>query len=150
MSLASLILTELSQIEAVEGPAAWAVGDGFPGATEYYSAEAALYLGAESEYLTPLEHLVLESTDIDLWRVSLLAEFGHTDLAASLLIDIHATGLDNLNNFLAGDAYEFPETLRRHPRYHEFWALPGMPELEAIRRSNGQTGGLPISIEDGE
>jgi TolB-like protein len=151
MSLASLILTELAQAEAVEGPAAWAVEDGFPGATEYFSAEVALYLGAESEYLATLEHLVLESTDIDLWRVSLLAEFGHTDLAARLLIDVHEAGLgNNLNTFLSGDAYEFPETLRRNPRYHEFWALPGMPELEAIRRSNDQNGGLPLPIEGGE
>ncbi|GJL97380.1 MAG: hypothetical protein DHS20C06_11970 [Hyphobacterium sp.] len=147
----SVILTGLAQAEIVEGPVAWAISDGIAGAAEYLEAEAALYLGAESEYLAQLEQLALESTDTEYWRVSLLAEFGHIELALNLLIEVYEVGsVTEFNHHLTGNNYEFPETLRRHPRYHEFWELPGMPELEAIRRSNGQTGGLPLSIADGE
>jgi len=146
-----LILTDLVQAELVEGPVTWAVSDGIAGAAEYFSAEAALYLGTESEYLAQLEQLALESTDMEYWRVSLLAEFGHIDLALNLLNEVYEVGsVTDFNSHLTGNAYEFPDALRGHPRYHEFWALPGMPELEAIRRANGQTGGLPLSLEDGE
>ena len=52
-----------------------------------------------------------------------------------------------LANRLLPGRLEFPEPLRRHPRFHEFWELPGMPELAAVRRANGQTGGLPLPVE---
>ena len=45
--------------------------------------------------------------------------------------------------------YEMPETIRRNPRYHEFWSSPALRELAAIRRANGQTAGLPLPV-DGE
>jgi hypothetical protein len=40
-----------------------------------------------------------------------------------------------------------PESIRRHPRYHEWWARPGMAELAAARRANGKPFGLPLPIE---
>lgn len=37
----------------------------------------------------------------------------------------------------------YPEALLRHPRYHAFWAQPGLAELAATRRANGFVEGLP-------
>ena len=37
----------------------------------------------------------------------------------------------------------YPEALLTHPRYHAFWAQPGLAELAAALRANGRTQGLP-------
>lgn len=37
----------------------------------------------------------------------------------------------------------YPENLLSDPRYHAFWEQPGLAELAAVRRANGQTQGLP-------
>ena len=44
-------------------------------------------------------------------------------------------------------ANPYPEWVLRDPRYHALWAEPGMAELAAARRANGQTAGLPLPIE---
>ena len=46
--------------------------------------------------------------------------------------------------------FEFPNALRHHPRFREFWELPGMPELAAVRRANGVTARLPLPVEADE
>ena len=42
----------------------------------------------------------------------------------------------------------WPEPVRRDPRFHAFWQQQGMPELAAILRANGVTGGLPLPMEN--
>ncbi len=42
----------------------------------------------------------------------------------------------------------YPDELLMHPRYHALWERPGLKELEALRRANGYTHGLPLSAED--
>ena len=37
----------------------------------------------------------------------------------------------------------YPEALLTHPRYHAFWAQPGLAELAAVLRANGRTQSLP-------
>lgn len=37
----------------------------------------------------------------------------------------------------------YPDWVLEHPRYHAFWARPGLAELAAARRENGWTAGLP-------
>ena len=46
--------------------------------------------------------------------------------------------------------FEFPNALRHHPRFREFWELPGMPELAAVRRANGVTARLPLPVKADE
>ena len=38
----------------------------------------------------------------------------------------------------------YPDQLLKHPRYHTLWERPGLKELQALRRANGETAGLPI------
>ena len=40
--------------------------------------------------------------------------------------------------------WTYPDWVRRHPRYLALFDRPGLAELEAARRRNGQTVGLPI------
>jgi len=44
----------------------------------------------------------------------------------------------------------WPDSFRRDPRFHEFWARPNMPELAAILRENGRTNALPLPITEDE
>ncbi len=41
-------------------------------------------------------------------------------------------------------SHTFPAAILADPRYRELWSQPGMAELEAARRANGQVVGLPI------
>ncbi|WP_420434190.1 tetratricopeptide repeat protein [Hyphobacterium sp.] len=80
-----------------------------------------------------------------------LAMLGDMDTAASLIFLLYdSEELLDLDLYLLPGRSEIPELLRRHPRYHEFWQLSGMPALAAVRRSNGQTAGLPLPIEAAE
>jgi len=89
--------------------------------------------------------------DYDLAFAHALGMSGDGETAIDVLFTIHETPeMGNFTSVLVPGRTELPASLRRHPRYHEFWELPGMPELEAIRRSNGQTAGLPLPIEDSE
>ena len=94
----------------------------------------------------------LVNSDIPYWEaVFVLAAFGEVDQAAELSFRTRNGG-DNrdLLLHLNEGRLEFPEALRRHPRYHEFWALPGMLELADTRRANGVTAGLPLPVEASE
>jgi TolB-like protein len=44
----------------------------------------------------------------------------------------------------------WPDDLRRDPRFHAFWQRKGMPEIAAILRANGKTGGLPLPLVSNE
>ncbi len=55
-------------------------------------------------------------------------------------------GVSGLLPLLPGK-FEMPESVRRDPRYHDVWLLPGMPELAAARRANGVSAGLPLPFD---
>ncbi|MBO6535610.1 MAG: hypothetical protein JJ966_05265 [Balneolaceae bacterium] len=89
-------------------------------------------------------------TELPLQYASMLAHIGDYDEALRVLFD----GYEKkslfgtiLNEFtLREGRKEFPDDFRRHPKYHEFWELPGMPELAKARRNNGVTAGLPLPV----
>ncbi|MDH3647939.1 MAG: hypothetical protein OER80_14335 [Gammaproteobacteria bacterium] len=85
--------------------------------------------------------------------VSYLALMGHQHIAleALFLPGLLLHGLKNGADFyaLSDSRWQMPESIRRHPRYHEWWARPGMAELAAARRANGKPFGLPLPIERG-
>jgi hypothetical protein len=85
--------------------------------------------------------------------VSYLALMGHQDIALEALFspDILQSGVKGTPAFyaLSDSRWQMPESIRRHPRYHEWWARPGMAELAAARRANGKPFGLPLPIEGG-
>jgi TolB-like protein/cytochrome c-type biogenesis protein CcmH/NrfG len=45
-------------------------------------------------------------------------------------------------NPIGRDAW--PDDFRRDPRFHAFWRSKGLPEVAAVLRTNGHTGGLPL------
>jgi len=93
----------------------------------------------------------IENDEIDFDTVVYFALLGEGDAAANAIYSLYGSEeFSDLTDYLLPGRRGFPETLRRHPRYHEFWELPGMPELAAARRANGQTAGLPLPIEGGE
>jgi hypothetical protein len=83
--------------------------------------------------------------------VSYLALMGHQDIALEALFSpgVLLRGLMGGPNFyaLSDSRWQMPESIRRHPRYHDWWARPGMAELAAARRANGKPFGLPLPIE---
>lgn len=84
---------------------------------------------------------------------AVLAHLGEDDRAIDALFNNHVIevpGAPDLEYILTPGRYEFPERTRRHPRYHEYWSLPGMAEWAEIRRANGQTAGLPLPMEPEE
>ena len=93
------------------------------------------------------------SFSIDLLAVSFLALMGHQDIALEALFrpDVLQGGMKGFRAFyaLSDSRLQMPESIRRHPRYHEWWARPGMAELAAARRANGKPFGLPLPIEGG-
>jgi TolB-like protein len=80
---------------------------------------------------------------------SVLARAGEDDRAIEILFNLfHGDSVvDDLTTITTPGRYEFPERTRRHPRYHEFWQLPGMARLAEVRRANGQTAGLPLPMD---
>ncbi|MBT8077436.1 MAG: hypothetical protein KJO31_02620 [Gammaproteobacteria bacterium] len=87
----------------------------------------------------------------DMFMISVLAKMGHDDLALKLLFSPAllrewAGYTENLL-VLSPGRFEMPETIRRHPHYHDWWSRPGMPELAAARRANGATAGLPLPVQ---
>ena len=44
-------------------------------------------------------------------------------------------------------SFEFPESIRRHPRYHALWERPELASLAKARRANGMTAGLPLPVD---
>ena len=84
---------------------------------------------------------------------SILAQHGQEDRALDLLFSgLEKTGaqFENIESFfaLSPGRLEVPDSLRRHPRYHEYWKLPGMAELADVRRANGMPYGLPLPPEN--
>ncbi len=84
-------------------------------------------------------------------QVSYFALMGHQDIALEALFSpgVLLRGLMGGSNFyaLSDSRWQMPESIRRHPRYHDWWARPGMAELAAARRANGKPFGLPLPIE---
>ncbi|WP_260482322.1 TIR domain-containing protein [Sphingomicrobium flavum] len=81
---------------------------------------------------------------------TLLAHSGHFDEALILLEngrkEMELFGPNDFLPLLPG-RLEYPEELRRDPRYHALWSHPQMKALAQARRANGQTAGLPLPIE---
>ncbi|WP_265530354.1 TIR domain-containing protein [Sphingomicrobium marinum] len=80
---------------------------------------------------------------------SLLAQGGQVENAIDLLeVGYQKRELFGPNDFwpLLEGRYEFPDEMRRHPRFHAIWANPDMARLAEVRRANGQTAGLPLPI----
>ena len=92
-----------------------------------------------------------ESPIGDLVGVSFLAHNGMETRALELLWDpsVLTYGLQTASSTfpLTDSAWQMPESIRRHPRYHEWWARPGYAELAEVRRANGQPYGLPLPVE---
>ena len=78
---------------------------------------------------------------------------GHQDIALEALFSpgVLQSGVKGAYSFfaLSDSRWQMPESIRRHPRYHEWWTRPGMAELAAARRANGKPFGLPLPIEGG-
>ena len=117
---------------------------------------------------THVDSLLGETVDPDYWKnvdlssgsiqegawviASILAQHGEEIRALDLLFSGQESSGQVFPNMealyaLVPGRLEMPESLRRHPRYHEFWNLPGMPSLAEARRANGQTAGLPLPID---
>jgi TolB-like protein len=104
--------------------------------------------GAGVFFSTELDNEFADTED-----AAVLAHLGEDERAIDALFNSYqrwnsiAPGLEFI---LTPGRYEFPERTRRHPRYHEYWSLPGMVEWAEIRRANGQVAGLPLPIESDE
>ena len=90
----------------------------------------------------------------NLIHVSSLAILGHQELALEALRRVAESPDSEANAntyfFVLSDGFwQMPESIRRHPLYHEWWARPGMAELAAARRANGKPYGLPLPIREG-
>ncbi len=144
----AFILDEMAGLELTPDERAQAAPAGFENLLEFNTALAAFHLGGDDELAARFTRFVIESSEISPRRAQALALAGLIDQALDVLIATYHTewNPDIVWNLTEG-AYEFPEALRRHPRYHEYWSLPGMPELAAVRRANGQTAGLPLPME---
>ncbi|MHA6289582.1 hypothetical protein [Maricaulis sp. CAU 1757] len=58
--------------------------------------------------------------------------------------DQQSVGPQFLYFHLSPGRLEFPESLRRHPRYHEIWDSTWLAALERERRARGHLAGLPL------
>jgi len=98
------------------------------------------------------DNLIQESSQI---IAGILAQHGEETRALELLFNaLESTG-ETFNSVeslyaLSPGRLEIPESLRRHPRYHEYWNLPGMAELAEARRANGLSNGLPLPPNETE
>ena len=90
----------------------------------------------------------------DLLIVSIAALLGHKELALKALPDkdqiFGFAEITQPSFVLSNGFWQMPESIRRHPLYHEWWARPGFAELAAARRANGTPYGLPLPIEEGD
>ena len=85
-------------------------------------------------------------------EVAVLARLGEHERAIDILFDRRAGthAQFQIVFLLTPGRYELPESIRRHPRYHEFWSQPGMAEWAEIRRANGAIAGLPLPMNETE
>jgi len=109
-------------------------------------------LGDESKGGLVLSEGIITPETADVQDASFLALMGDDEAALDALERLagEEAFYPELIWILNGGRFELPERTRRNPRYHALWALPGMQELAAVRRANGQTGGLPLRIESDE
>lgn len=107
---------------------------------------------SDADFWRSIEAAHLKDASPYLWS-SMLAQNGRMDVAIADLTDKVLgfgrafTTAEDLYLFLPGP-FEVPEEMRRHPRYHAFWARPGMAELAEMRRANGQSAGLPLPVDE--
>ena len=82
---------------------------------------------------------------------SVFAQMGQNNIALDILDQAYQNGylfnsLQSIFVFTQG-RWEMPESLRRDPRYHEFWNQPELLDMAEMRRANGQAAGLPLPID---
>ncbi|MEO0575006.1 MAG: hypothetical protein AAF004_06045 [Pseudomonadota bacterium] len=95
---------------------------------------------------------VLDNTSqIDLIWMSTLAHAGMVPEAVEELLTSdnlrYALNNANVTFVLVDGPFEIPDDIRRHPRYHDWWARDGYEEIANARRANGKDAGLPLPIE---
>ena len=152
----TMIFGAIDALESDSGQQAIVVPADFAGDAEFMGALAAFHLGERNELATRYEQFVVNSEEKTTLRVQVLARVGDIDQALDALFATYYELWDlNIAWHLTEGRFAFPDALRRHPRFHEFWALPRMAEFAAVRRANGHTAGLPLpiepaQIEDGE
>lgn len=107
-----------------------------------------------AEYWSNSDFMGMESVGVVASDASILAQRGQSEMALTILENVANNGRffasRGVSYVLWPGRFEIPEHIRRHPRYHAIWALPGMPEIELARRANGMTAGLPLSVEQTE
>ena len=132
-------------------------GDGTPQSIEQNEANV-LWITDIAEVLlgTPNRGQIAASRTADgqgdAEDATVLAHMGNDELAIDILFNLHQAGRtpDGLDYIIYEGRHELPDRTLRHPRYHEFWQLPGMARLAEVRRANGQTAGLPLPMEPAE
>lgn len=89
--------------------------------------------------------------DSEFLAVSIVAHAGLVDEAVELMFEQERQnyGLSSASMIyaLSDGPFEMPESVRRHPRYHEWWGLDGFREIAAARRANGSNYGLPLPTD---
>ena len=82
-----------------------------------------MFSNRDADNLDILLRYLTDTDTVSVRRVNLLARAGNLDLALDVLHEGHGTNFIQGDFFLAlsDSIYEFPEALRRHPRYHEFF-----------------------------
>ena len=83
---------------------------------------------------------------------AILAQQGHVDTVLTALEQqLNQDGglISNTHDTYAllPGSFEFPESIRRHPRYHALWERPELASLAKARRANGMTAGLPLPVD---
>jgi len=147
----AFILDEMAGLELTPDEQVLHVPPGFENLAEFNTALTAFFVGGDEALAARFTRFVIESPTLSFQRAQALARAGLLDQALDVLIAAYHREWDpDITWHLTEGAYEFPESLRRHPRFHEYWALPGMPEHAAVRRANGQSAGLPLPIEGAE
>jgi TolB-like protein len=117
------------------------------GYIEWWTDYTEAMLGTEGRGTLAAERIELDRAD--LMDAAFLTRIDEDTRALDILHRRYTseTFFTDMGWFLNPGRWEFPERILRHPRFHEFWQLPGMPELAAIRRANGMTTGLPLPMD---
>ena len=120
-----------------------------------YHVDSLLGEPVDPAYLETIDFSEFAIQESALVIASILAHHGEEALAVELLfsgLETTSAIFSNTEDLfaLASGRLEVPESLRRHPRYHEYWNQPGMAELADVRRANGMPFGLPLPPKDTE
>jgi TolB-like protein len=144
----TIILEAIDALEPDSGQQDFEAPPGFADAAEFLAMVAAFHFDEGNALAARGEQVLANSVEITASWAQALAHSGDIDQALDILFAIFYEQWDpTITWHLTEGLYAFPDALRRHPRFHEFWALPRMAELAAVRRANGQTAGLPLPIE---